>query len=105
MKAIEFRRPDSIVSKGFILDSEENIPGIVLLQEWWGVNDQIKKVAKNLRNLGWQVLIPDLYKGKVALEANEAKHLMNGLNFVDAASQDICGAVKYLKNSGAKKWQ
>lgn len=103
MKAIEFRRPDSIVSKGFILDSEENIPGIVLLQEWWGVNDQIKKVAKNLRNLGWQVLIPDLYKGKVALEANEAKHLMNGLNFVDAASQDICGAVKYLKNSGAKK--
>jgi carboxymethylenebutenolidase len=103
MKVIQFTRPDKIKSEGYLFQNEEDVPGIVLLQEWWGVNEQIKKVAKNLNNLGWRVVIPDLYKGQVALAENEAKHLMNNLNFVDAASQDVRGAVQYLKNSGSKR--
>ena len=47
--------------------------------------------------------MPDLYRGKTALEANEAEHLMNDLNFGDAAGQDIRGAVQYLKASGSAK--
>ena len=47
--------------------------------------------------------MPDLYRGKVALAANEAEHLMNGLNFGEAAGQDIRGAVQYLKGSGSAK--
>jgi len=43
-----------------------------------------------------------LYRGKVALEAHEAEHLMRGLNFGDAAGQDIRGAVQYLKQSSPK---
>ena len=103
MKVIQFKRPDKIKSEGYLFQNEENVPGIVLLQEWWGVNEQIKKVANKLNNLGWRVVIPDLYKGQVALAENEAKHLMNNLNFVDAASQDVRGAVQYLKNSGSKR--
>jgi carboxymethylenebutenolidase len=103
MKSVNFIRPDKIKSSGFLFQNKNDLPGIVLLQEWWGVNNQIKKVAESLKNLGWQILVPDLYKGKVAIEANEAKHLMNGLNFVDAASQDVRGAVQYLKNNGASK--
>ena len=103
MTVIQFKRPDKIKSEGYLFQNEENVPGIVLLQEWWGVNEQIKKVANNLNNLGWRVVIPDLYKGQVALAENEAKHLMNNLNFVDAASQDVRGAVQYLKNSGSKR--
>lgn len=103
MNVIQFTRPDKIKSEGYLFQNEEDVPGIVLLQEWWGVNEQIKNVAKNLNNLGWRVVIPDLYKGQVALVENEAKHLMNNLNFVDAASQDVRGAVQYLKNSGSKR--
>lgn len=103
MQAIKFSRPDTIKNNGYLFENEEDLPGIVLLHEWWGVNEQIKKVANKLKNLGWRVLIPDLYKGQVALEENEAKHLMNNLNFVDAANHDVRGAVQYLKNSGSKR--
>jgi carboxymethylenebutenolidase len=66
------------------------------------MDDQIKGVADKLANAGYRALVPDLYRGKLALDANEAQHLMEGLNFGDAASQDIRGAVQYLKSMGGK---
>jgi carboxymethylenebutenolidase len=45
------------------------------------------------------VLIPDLYRGTVCLDAKEAEHQMTGLNFGDAAGNDIRGAVQYLKQT------
>ena len=78
-------------------------PGLILLPEWWGLNDQIKGVADKLAAAGYRALVPDLYRGKVALAANEAEHLMNDLNFGDAAGQDVRGAVQYLKASGSAK--
>ena len=100
---IEFKRPDGKTSKGYLTEGKKDAPAIVVIQEWWGMNDQIKKVADTLKEAGYRALVPDLYKGKLALDANEAKHLMTGLNFLDAASEDIRGAVKYLKNTGSKK--
>jgi carboxymethylenebutenolidase len=47
-------------------------------------------------------LVPDLYKGKVALDVAEAKHMMTNLNFGDAATQDVRGATQLLKQSSAK---
>ena len=76
-------------------------PGLVVIQEWWGLNDQIKGVAERLAGAGYRALVPDLYRGKLALEANEAEHLMNDLDFADAAGQDIRGAVQYLKATGS----
>ncbi len=100
---IEFKRLDGKSSKGYLTESKKDAPAIVVIQEWWGMNDQIKKVADTLKDAGYRALVPDLYKGKLALDANEAKHLMTGLNFLDAASQDIRGAVQYLKSTGSKK--
>ncbi|WP_197495808.1 dienelactone hydrolase family protein [Acidihalobacter yilgarnensis] len=68
-----------------------------------GLNDQIKGVAEKLAAVGYRVLVPDLYRGKLALEANEAEHLMGDLNFGDAAGQDIRGAVQHLKGTGSTK--
>jgi carboxymethylenebutenolidase len=68
-----------------------------------GLNDQIKGVAVKLAAAGYRELVPDLYRGKLALEANEAEHMMNGLDFADAAGQDIHGAVQHLKASGSTK--
>ncbi len=102
---IEFKRPDGKVVSGYLAEpiDKENAPGVVVIQEWWGLDDEVKMVADRLAAAGYRALVPDLYRGKLALEAHEAEHLMNGLNFGDAAGQDIRGAVQYLKATGSAK--
>ena len=102
---ISFKRPDGGLCDGYLVTpvSGGKAPGIVVIQEWWGINDQIKGVAERLAVAGYRALVPDLFRGKVAMEAKEAEHLMNGLDFADAASQDIRGAVQYLKATGSAK--
>lgn len=102
---ITFQRPDGASVGGYLVepDNPKNAPGIVVIQEWWGLDDEIKNVANRLAKAGYRALVPDLYRGKLALEANEAEHLMNDLNFGDAASQDVRGAVQYLKATGSAK--
>jgi carboxymethylenebutenolidase len=102
---IQFSRPDGQLVGAYLVEPEgvANAPGVVVIQEWWGLDDEVKAVADRLAKAGYRALVPDLYRGKVALEANEAEHLMNGLNFGDAATQDIRGAVQYLKATGSNK--
>ncbi len=96
---ITFRRPDGKDVQGYLAKPQklEGAPAIVVIQEWWGVNDQIRGVADRLAECGYVALVPDLYRGKATVEEEEANHLMSGLDFGDAASQDIRGAVQYLK--------
>lgn len=102
---IHFKRPDGKDVDGYLAEPAggSNAPGIVVIQEWWGLNDQIRGVADKLAAAGYRALVPDLYRGKLGLAANEAEHLMNALDFADAASQDIAGAVSHLKASGSGK--
>ena len=104
-KMINFKRPDGQNVDGYLAEpaGATNAPALVVIQEWWGLNEQIKGVADTLAGAGYRALVPDLYRGKVALAANEAEHLMNALNFGDAAGQDVRGAVTYLKGSGSAK--
>ena len=102
---ITFKRPDGKECSGFYVEPAggSKAPGMVVIQEWWGLNDQIKGVANRLGAAGYRALVPDLYRGKAAgLDTKEAEHLMNSLNFGDAASQDIRGAVQHLKASSSK---
>lgn len=100
-----FKRPDGKTLNGYLAEPKagKNAPGVVVIQEWWGLNDQIRGVADKLAGAGYRALVPDLYRGRSALEAKEAEHLMNGLDFADAAGQDVRGAVQYLKSTGSKK--
>jgi carboxymethylenebutenolidase len=102
---ISYKRPDGQSVNGYLAEPAQGAkaPGMVVIQEWWGLNDQIKGVADKVAAAGYRALVPDLYRGKVTLEANEAEHLMKGLNFGDAAGQDVRGAVQYLKSSGSAK--
>ena len=101
---VSFKRPDGKSVSGYLAEpAGKGAPGMVVIQEWWGLNDQIKGVADRLAKAGYRALVPDLYRGKQALDAKEAEHLMHGLNFGDAAGQDIRGAVQYLKGSGSAK--
>jgi carboxymethylenebutenolidase len=101
---VTFKRPDGNDCSGYLATpaTGDKAPGVVVIQEWWGLNDQIKGVADKLAGIGYRALVPDLYKGKVALDVAEAKHMMTSLNFGDAATQDVRGAAQHLKQSSAK---
>jgi carboxymethylenebutenolidase len=103
-RTVTFKRPDGKECIGYyeVPSSTRETPGIVVIQEWWGLNQQIKGVANRLASNGYRALVPDLYRGKVTLDAAEAAHFMGDLDFKDAAIQDIRGAVQYLK-SGTHK--
>ncbi|MCO5122837.1 MAG: dienelactone hydrolase family protein [Rhizobacter sp.] len=95
---IDFQRPDGKTVKGYLAEPAAGSgPGVVVIQEWWGLNDQIRGVADRLAEAGFVALVPDLYRGKSTVEAEEANHLMTNLDFGDAASQDVRGAVQHLK--------
>ena len=101
---VSFQRPDGQAVQGYLAEPAQGsgAPAIVVIQEWWGLNNQIRGVADRLAAAGYQALVPDLYRGQSTVEAEEASHLMTALNFGDAASQDIRGAVQYLKTRAPK---
>ncbi len=99
---ISFNRPDGQAVQGYLAESAGAKGAVVVIQEWWGLNDQIRGVADRVAAAGFTALVPDLYRGKSTVEAEEAHHLMSALNFGDAAGQDVRGAVQYLKASHAK---
>jgi len=103
-KTVEFQRPDGGRVSGYLAEpaAGASAPGIVVIQEWWGLNDQIRGVADTLAAKGYRALVPDLYRGKITVEAAEAEHLMKGLDFGAAAGQDVRGAVQHLKQSSGK---
>jgi carboxymethylenebutenolidase len=71
-------------------------PGIVLVQEWWGVNDHIRSLVDRFAKEGFVTLAPDLYHGKVTKDAGEAAKLMTELDGARAL-EDIRAAVHFLK--------
>lgn len=96
-QVIQFKRPDGAPVSGYLAEAANPLGAVVVIQEWWGLNDQIRGVAERFASAGFTALVPDLYRGKSTVEAEEAHHLMTDLDFGDAASQDVRGAVSYLK--------
>jgi carboxymethylenebutenolidase len=94
---IDFRRPDGAFTRAYLAPAASTeAPSVVVLQEWWGLNDQIRSVADRLAEAGFHALVPDLYRGRLAADGEEANHLMSGLDFADATHQDVRGAVAHL---------
>ncbi|MCF8211822.1 MAG: dienelactone hydrolase family protein [Rhodoferax sp.] len=101
---VSYLRPDGQSVQAYLAEptGADVAPAVVVIQEWWGLNAQIRGVADRLALAGYQALVPDLYRGQSTVEAEEANHLMSGLNFGEAAGQDIRGAVQYLKTRAPK---
>jgi carboxymethylenebutenolidase len=70
-------------------------PGVIVIQEWWGLDAHIRDVADRLAREGFVALAPDLYHGKVASEPDEARKLAMNMNR-ERAGADLDGAVRYL---------
>jgi carboxymethylenebutenolidase len=70
-------------------------PGVIVIQEWWGLTDHVADVSDRLAAEGFVALAPDLFGGKVAHDADEAMKLLTELP-VDRAARDLSGAVDHL---------
>jgi carboxymethylenebutenolidase len=79
-------------------DDDAKHPGVVLIQEWWGIEPHIRDLAQKLAAEGFVVAVPDLYHGKIATEPNDAQRMtMMIRGNVDRAAKEIIGALDTLK--------
>jgi carboxymethylenebutenolidase len=94
---IQFQRPDGQTAPAYLATPAQAArAGVVVIQEWWGLSPQILRLADRLATEGFQVLLPDLYRGKLTTDPQQAQNLMTHLNWGDATSQDIQGAIQHL---------
>jgi len=77
------------------LPEEGEGPGVIVIQEWWGLTDHIKNICDRLATEGFVALAPDLYGGKTTHDADEAGQMMAALP-EDQAVRDLSGAVDFL---------
>ena len=82
--------------EGYLATAAGPKGAVIILPEWWGLNDQIKETCDRFAAAGFTALSPDLYDGRVAQEPDEADHLMTGLDWVGATHSDVRGAAQYL---------
>lgn len=75
---------------------DKSAPGIILIQEWWGLNAHIKDIAERFARAGFITLAVDLYDGKVTKDAGEASHLMSSLDPQQALAKLKAG-LDYLR--------
>ena len=78
-----------------IPEGDGPFPGVIVVQEWWGLDDHIKDVAGRFAREGFVALAPDLYHGKVTKEPDEAQKLMMSLN-MPQATKELVKATEYL---------
>src|SRR5918995_6576557 len=80
---------------------QQKLPGVVMIHEWWGLNDNIKDMANELASEGYVVLAADLYNGEVATESSRAMELVSSVsNNPDQAIANLQSAVSYLGSLG-----
>ena len=90
---VEFRSNGG-TAQGYLNGSQG--PGVVVIQEWWGLVPHIRDVVDRFAAAGFTALAPDLYQGESASEPDGAGKLMMALN-VDEAAKDMSGAVDLLR--------
>lgn len=93
---VQYTSGDETVS-GFLAFPEGKgpFPAIIVIHEWWGLNDWVKENAKKFADKGYITLAIDLYRGQVATDAEAAHELMRGLP-EDRATRDLQAAFSYL---------
>jgi carboxymethylenebutenolidase len=90
---------NGVTASGYLAEpaaGKGNGKGVIVIQEWWGLNDHVKDVAERFAREGFTALAPDLYHGKVTKSPDEAGKLLMALNIAQA-EKDLRGAVAHLK--------
>ncbi len=97
-KDVSYKSGDETV-KGILYTPDGahgKLPALVVIHEWWGLNDWVKEQASKLADQGYVTLAIDLYRGKVATTPEEAHEIMRGVPD-DRASRDLLAAAEFLR--------
>jgi len=92
---VEFASNGSKAQGYLARPSSSRGPGVIVIQEWWGLVDHIKGVADRFAAEGFFALAPDLYRGETTTSPDDAGRLMMALK-IDLAVADLAGCIKYL---------
>jgi len=103
-KSVSYKSGDETVQGMLYTPSGKGpFPGIIVIHEYWGLNDWVKEQSSKLADQGYEALAVDLYRGKVATTPDEAHELMRGVP-EDRATRDLHAAFEFLKSqSNVKK--
>lgn len=81
-----------------LVGGRKGAAAVIVVQEWWGLTEQVKEHARMIADEGYRVLIPDLYRGEIGVDKEEAQHLMKNLD-LQIAIAEIGYAAEFLKSS------
>jgi carboxymethylenebutenolidase len=82
-ETLEVQTENGMSNAYVALPDDANSKAVLIIQEWWGLNDHIKDIARRYADEGFIGIAPDLYRGKVAADPDEASKMMNGLQIED----------------------
>src|ERR671936_2721931 len=95
MPDVEFEANGETAPGYLALPESGRGPGVVVVQEWWGLEDHIKDICDRFAAEGFLALAPDLYRGETTEQPDEAQQKMMAMS-MDQAEKDMRGAVDYL---------
>jgi carboxymethylenebutenolidase len=87
--------PETVAGYLALPSSSGQHPAMVVIQEWWGLNDWVKEQAREFAEQGYVALAPDLYRGQVAIDPGRARELMSSMP-QERALRDLQAAFNYL---------
>ena len=95
MPDIEFPTSDGSAPGYLAAPDGEHGQAVIVLQEWWGVDEHIRSLCDRLAAEGFYALAPDLYRGETTTQPSEAQQKMMAMS-MDQVEKDMCGAADYL---------
>lgn len=94
MPEVEFEA-NGATARGYLAEPEGEGPGVVVLHEWWGLDDSMRRMADRFAEEGFLAIVPDLFHGETAEQPDEAQQKLMAMN-MDEAEKEMRGAVRYL---------
>jgi carboxymethylenebutenolidase len=94
MPEVEFEANGG-TARGYLAEPDGEGPGVVILHEWWGLDDSMRRMADRFAEEGFLAIVPDLYHGDTTEQPDEAQQKLMALN-MDEAEKEMRGAVRTL---------
>jgi carboxymethylenebutenolidase len=102
-ETIDLKTSQGATTAHVALPESDANAAVVLIQEWWGINDHIRDIAGRYANEGYVCVAPDLYRGKLARDAEEAAKFMNGLALEDGLETIQAAIEETRRRYGVRK--
>lgn len=103
-ETLSFQTANGATTAYVAMPDEANDKAVIVIQEWWGLNDHIKDIADRYAAEGFTAIAPDLYRGEIAAEAQEAGKMMNNLQTEDGLNTIDCAIAAAQEKYGIKKF-